>query len=273
MSFRKSFVSLLLAALPAAAAPITVTDGLVLHYSFDTDAADQSGNGHDGTVVGATHLATGGHGGTGAYSFDGADDHIFADGLNEVNTAAGGLNTVAFWMYWERDNTSMPFSWGSDNGYNDLWLVTGYPYGGMNGFGFNSGNGDIYGVSNDDLDSRWVHVTAVFQNGYNASNGNVLYIDGVRQNLSQQAWGGGSNRGADSYIQLSGWDAGSGYEFPGRLDELFVYNRGLTDEEVLSIYHAETTAQAVPEPSTMALFGLGAALAGIAVRRRRNAAK
>lgn len=65
--------------------------------------------------------------------------------LTEVNSAYGGLNTVAFWMYRDRDDTSMPFSWGTGgaNGYDDLWLVTGYPSGGMNGFGFNSGNGDI----------------------------------------------------------------------------------------------------------------------------------
>lgn len=55
------------------------TDGLVAYYSFDGNANDQSGNGHDGTVNGAT-LTTDRFGAPGsAYSFDGIDDYISVD--------------------------------------------------------------------------------------------------------------------------------------------------------------------------------------------------
>ena len=51
-------------------------DGLVAYYPFNGNANDESGNGHDGTVNGAT-LATDRHGNTeSAYSFDGLDDYI-----------------------------------------------------------------------------------------------------------------------------------------------------------------------------------------------------
>ena len=55
------------------------TDGLVAYYSFDGNADDQSGNGHDGTVFGAT-LTTDRFGAAdSAYSFDGIDDYISVD--------------------------------------------------------------------------------------------------------------------------------------------------------------------------------------------------
>ncbi|TKJ38029.1 MAG: hypothetical protein CEE38_04520 [Planctomycetes bacterium B3_Pla] len=55
------------------------TDGLVAYYPFNGNANDESGNGHDGTVYGAT-LTTDRFGvPCSAYSFDGIDDYISVD--------------------------------------------------------------------------------------------------------------------------------------------------------------------------------------------------
>lgn len=55
------------------------TDGLVAYYPFNGNADDQSGNGHDGTVYGATPT-TDRYGNSGsAYSFDGINDYISVD--------------------------------------------------------------------------------------------------------------------------------------------------------------------------------------------------
>ncbi|MGK5093653.1 hypothetical protein WDW89_16785 [Deltaproteobacteria bacterium TL4] len=52
------------------------TNGLVAYYPFNGNANDESGNGNNGTVNGAT-LTTDRDGQTGkAYSFDGTDDYI-----------------------------------------------------------------------------------------------------------------------------------------------------------------------------------------------------
>jgi trimeric autotransporter adhesin len=52
------------------------SNGLVASYPFDGDAGDNSGNAHNGTVVGAT-LTTGRNGEQkSAYLFDGVDDYI-----------------------------------------------------------------------------------------------------------------------------------------------------------------------------------------------------
>ena len=60
--------------------------GLVAHYPFNGNANDESGNGNDGTVVGAT-LTTDRFGSpNSAYSFDGVDDYI-----SKTYSAASGL--------------------------------------------------------------------------------------------------------------------------------------------------------------------------------------
>jgi len=59
-------------------AAVTI-DGLVAYYPFNSNADDQSGNGHHGTVYGAT-LTTDRFGDSdSAYSFDGIDDYISVD--------------------------------------------------------------------------------------------------------------------------------------------------------------------------------------------------
>ena len=64
---------------------VTLTTGLVAYYPFNGNANDESGNGNDGTVNGAT-LATDRNGGSGkAYSFDGEDDFV------DLTTAKWGI--------------------------------------------------------------------------------------------------------------------------------------------------------------------------------------
>ena len=53
--------------------------------------------------------------------FDGVDDTFIVDSV-PVNNAAGGSNTVTFWMKWDGTDNQMPFA--SNTGY-DLYLRGG----------------------------------------------------------------------------------------------------------------------------------------------------
>src|SRR5205807_5345277 len=117
-------------------------------------AADTSGNGNAGTIVGTVQTgAVGGPtgDGSGAYQFAGGAVNL---ALPQVNASAGGANTVAFWMNWDGTDGVMPFGFTS----YDLFLANG-------SFGFNTGNSDLYGTSSAGLANRWVYVTAAFANG------------------------------------------------------------------------------------------------------------
>lgn len=71
----------------------------------------------------------------------------FAGGTLDVHalrlpTAPGTAVTVAFWMRWNGVDGAMPLSFASQG----LWLAAG-------GFGFTTGNGDLYGISGDHVAS------------------------------------------------------------------------------------------------------------------------
>ncbi|SVE04716.1 uncharacterized protein METZ01_LOCUS457570, partial [marine metagenome] len=77
--------------------------GLVAYYPFDGNASDMSGNGHDGTVNGAT-LATDRHGGSErAYSFDGVNDWIESTiGQHDTITFTSWVRVDVFNKYYPK---------------------------------------------------------------------------------------------------------------------------------------------------------------------------
>lgn len=138
-----------------------------------------------------------------------------------VNPSLGAKHTVEFWMYWDGTNSVMPFAW--DINYS-LWLADGY-------FGFNTGEGNILGISSEGLKNRWVHVGAVFYNGVPSAADNELYIDGVKQTI-------GPVKGTTSFVvgvtpraHISG-DAISNHRMSGRIGEVRIWNYSLSVAEL-----------------------------------------
>jgi hypothetical protein len=156
-----------------------------------------------------------------------------------LSTANGAKTSVAFWMYWDGTNSVMPIGWN----VHDLWLVGGH-------FGFNTGNGDVFGTSSSGLANGWHHVTAVFTNGSIA--GNKLYIDGVDQVLSQrQSTPNNSRAVVSTTLRIGGWQANNSYRFTGRIDEVNVFNGAVSAGEVAALY-SETHVCPVPPIRPMA---------------------
>lgn len=58
------------------------TNGLVAYYPFNGNANDESGNGHHGTVNGATLTSDRNDVQNSSYSFDGLDDYISINSNN-----------------------------------------------------------------------------------------------------------------------------------------------------------------------------------------------
>lgn len=155
--------------------------------------------------------------------------------LTKIDTTAGHQVSVELWMNWAGGGGGMPFGFSS----YDLYLVPG------SGFGFNTGNSDLYGVSMAAIpQNTWLHVVAVFTN--NAYYPNQIYINGVRQALVQ-ILGGPAIRSVSAQANISGWPAG-GYQFNGRLDEVAVYNGALSASTVMAHYQAGRAVPASVSP-------------------------
>lgn len=237
---------------------------LIAHYAFDGDASDVSGNGHNGTVHGATLTADRFGNQDSAYLFDGDDYIDIGNGLRQSFPM-----TVSAWVYQDTFDKGSVF-------HNDLNKNNHYY-----GAGFNiladgklrSGYGDggyaaHWSRRNKETQNsvlttgEWHHLVAVFdRHNINGTKNNVsFFVDGnLISEINKEGTGGSVGYGG------YGGRIGSGLE--ALIDDVRVYDHALSSDEVLSLYDAVTP---VPIPSALLLFG--SSLAGLLVvaKNRRS---
>ncbi len=174
-------------------------------------------------------------------SFDGLNDTVTVSNI-PVNTQSASKNTVAFWMYWKGKNGVMPFGWRTTY---DLWLNS-------NAFGFNTGLGNIEGISNTSfLKNSWHHIVAVFSNDVPNSNNVALWIDGVKQTITHQFGRDPASRTVTSRFNISGWGPNNLYRFDGLIDEFRLYNVGLSEAQIRQLYNSQLalSSEDIPQSS------------------------
>ena len=160
--------------------------------------------------------------------FDGVDDYADVIISNLTTTV-----TLEFWAKYTSVTSNMIF------GFNlyDIYANSG-------AIGFNTFNGDIYGLTSVQVTSlgivgNWKHVVFVMRSDVSYTN-NKIYINGVNQSLSQVSSSEiAANRNFNSGNgRISGLRGDSGYKFPGSIGSFRSYNKELTDVEVLQNYNA-----------------------------------
>jgi hypothetical protein len=216
--------------------PANLQDGLVGYWPFCGNANDESGNGNNGTVNGAT-LAEDRFGNAGsAYSFDGVDDFIQS---NANSIPAFSDHTVSFYA---KLNTLDVFGDGIEliclgNSSSTSWGVLLASNGacfknfgrGCQGQGgaalsqvFSGNSWDFYSLSTD-FNSE---ITQIFKNGNLVGE---IPIASVFGNCAS----GNLFFGVDIFSQPE--------FFSGLLDDITIYNRALSPEEVTQLYAVQST--------------------------------
>ena len=218
------------------------TSGLVGWWPFNGDANDESGNGNNGTVNGATVTADRFNSLNAAYHLDGNGDNIYVANNFFDNGSVGWSLSV----WYNLDQLSNP-----NNGNSSHLLFNTSPHNGM-GFGLNWGSSSKYSLSlgngtpatswntsifnaqsnqNITLNS-WKHVVLV-----KSGNTYSLYIDGV----FDLNWA--SNTTISSYfyqMYFGSTDPGASNEvIIGDIDDIGCWDRALTACEVKDLYNAQ----------------------------------
>ena len=217
------------------------TNGLVGWWPFNGNANDESGNGNNGTVNGAT-LTTDRFGAVDkAYDFDGVDDFI-----QILDTPSLRLQqaTINCWVKYSSMNKMQLFvkqninnAWDSNygieiNDYNQI-LGPGPRIHGMYVVGCGLQTAwTTFTPGNDLSGTVWHQLTAVFDVGIMK-----IYIDGILM--------GSLNTPISSMNACAGSDLllGRGWQnFPlwysGRIDDLAIWNLALTQQEITALYNS-----------------------------------
>ncbi len=187
-------------------------DNLSVFGENDSNVVDVSGNGNNGTVTGAVWNASGRYGG--AYAFDGTSGKYITLPYQNV----GENLTYSFWYNSDADSIR-PLEYMKTS-------VKIYASGGVRWYA-DLDQGYIYLPWTKP--SGWVHFVLT-QNGTNAS----VYINGDLKSSLDTSYTVNTANGRNSI----GIYAGSTDYFNGSIDDLSIWSRPLSAEEVNTLYHS-----------------------------------
>jgi hypothetical protein len=217
------------------------TNGLVGWWPFNGNANDESGNGNNGTVNGAT-LTTDRNGNVNsAYYFDGVNDFIQIS--NNPSLEPSNSITIAAWVFIETnpsDNFPAIISKeaGIYPGYVSYALICGNA--GYNQLGdpgmlvtTNTVGYHWTGVTGASLLNQWVFVTGVYNGSYMNiyHNGNLATSIPVSGTIQYQNYLLTIARSMANSTSVFSY-------FNGKIDDIAIFNRALTQQEITALYQA-----------------------------------
>jgi hypothetical protein len=218
------------------------TVGLKAYYPFNGNANDESGNGNNGTITGATLSVDRFANPNKAYSFNGTNAFI------NTNFKSGFGNSISL-VAWMKTNQSTPAgivcsrsgpgmlngleSNGIDVGL-DLTDSTNIPY-------------QTYTTGTNYSDNNWHFIVGTFD-GITSK----IYVDGVLK--KSNTFSINIRVGANFKIGVD--DMYNRY-FNGLLDDICIYNRALTASEITTLYTGCTFSNGSINPSGSTTFCQG----------------
>jgi len=220
------------------------TTGLVAYYPFNGNANDGSGNGNNGTVAAAT-LATDRFGNNdSAYAFDGVSSLITvpdSPSLRITNDI-----TVTCWVKFAETNTTVRLlgkgvqcnkNYGLWRDQGTSWMFQQFPsQGGCIGCQENTAS-----ATPSVIVDRWYQMV-----GVRSGSVSRLYLDGTLIQERSPTCSGSTYTGNESLL-IGGTDPAEAPTQPpttlmhGSLDEIRIYNRALSQQEVQQLYVYELT--------------------------------
>ena len=206
--------------------------GLVAWYRFDGDASDSSGNNLHGTEVGDPTYEAGVFGQ--AISLDGDGDYVDCGlapkfDITEFITFTYWIKVVAFDKSWNTVLSRGDDSWRSSRAGTNNFMEAAV--------GGTSGN-YTYGVTPVD-DGEWHHVGWVYDGTMN-----YLYVDGEVDATEENS---GQITVSSYPLYIGDNSQATGRFWTGLIDDVMIYNRALTQEEVQRVM--QSSAGAYPQAS------------------------
>jgi len=215
---------------------IGLNSGLVGYWSFDgkdmagVTAYDRSGNANNGTLTGGPTRAIGkiGQG----LSFDGSNDYVSFGNASSLNPATA--ITISAWINTSAPTTNFAMIVNKDSGVPDNSQYTLRMNGTTGKAMFRAeGAGLITASGNTILNAnQWYHVVGTYD-----GNNTRFYLNGVEDATPASGSGNMTNNSAN--LEIGRRD--DGYYFPGKIDDVRIYNRALSGDEIKRLYRIGAT--------------------------------
>ncbi|HJH28398.1 MAG TPA: LamG domain-containing protein, partial [Methanosarcinaceae archaeon] len=199
-------------------------DGLVAEWHFDEGEGnvlkDSSGNGNDGTIYGATWV-DGKYGK--ALSFDGVDDYVEVPDSMSLDLIQE--TSVEMWIKSSNVNKRYPNIFNKGTPHDLSYTLRLYDVYAEPCFQINTSNGYIHARSSETLmNNKWYHLVGTYD-----GSSIKLFVDGK---LKVEDSCSGNIVKNNHALVMGTASAEKGYEYPGLIDEVRIYNRALTAEEI-----------------------------------------
>jgi regulation of enolase protein 1 (concanavalin A-like superfamily) len=199
--------------------------GLVANYTLENNVKDVTGNGHDGTLLGAPTYVDGPAGKGEGLLFSGAPGQAVDLGTFNPSEKTGMLS-ISLWAKWNGLTTyyqgviGKRNSWAADQ---MMWQIEASQTTGTLSFTRNgSGSAGAPALKV----GEWTHLAVTFD-----KTTARFYVNGAM--TAQGAFSFGSNW--DAALLIGADNAGGGNPFNGALDEVRLYDTVLTDAEILAL--------------------------------------
>ncbi len=220
-----------------------LTNGLVAYYPFNGDANDVSGNGNNGTVVGASLTQDRFGNNNQAFSFNGVNNYISFTGVPTTQT----------------DNWSIT-AWVKPALFSQAEIAVGMGYddgASGNGYALGINVNKLYPVFGgiEDIDAgfifpatnQWYQITMLRNSGTTS-----FYVNGIPTPVVN----------TDTPYTPTAFRIGSdiGYRFfNGAIDDVRIYSRALSSNEIAQLYFStnDTAAPVITEQPTNAIVNAG----------------
>jgi hypothetical protein len=229
------------------------SNGLVGWWPFNGNANDLSGNNLNQSILGPTLTADRNNNANSAYLFNGASDYMECNPAPALNVIQDSL-TISAWIFLQTTPTASEGGAivarrdfiGNPNGERNHFqlnvsinreLVFSF----NNNTNLNLFQGQVFSPVNSIPIGQWCNVIVTFNNGLIKLflNGNILTVQnlGYKQLPSYNHW---LNFGRIHRTQGNPFFA----EFPGKIDDIGIWNRALTQQEITNLYQGLAAPQA-----------------------------
>ena len=227
------------------------TNGLVGWWPFNGNANDESGNGNNGTVNGAT-LTTDRFGALDkAYDFDGVDDIIIVTNENNFDLQQG--ISISVWIKKSTMSSSSHIISKFQN-FDDSYSVKTV----NTNLGFDLAQSPAAWTqftSNSNVDTSWtkILVTRDF-----ISSQVKLYVNGILDTVSVYTPLIANSQAPLTFGDFFGNNFSPGSRFDGVIDDIGIWNRALNQQEITDLYNStlglpvsinETSMKLYPNPT------------------------